>query len=302
MNRRLRGLVLPALVTSLILAAPAASASAVESPHGTGLLVSVFPPATYQLDPTTGQIIRQIAAGQDGVLAQNQKLVAFVRDVDPCIPQPEGGCRSAPDLLTAKLDGTDERIVVHSADDVSRSRPDWSPDGTKIAFFLTGSDGQGLAWVNRDGSQLEVLDASGGPGTFSPDGKSIAYARAGDVYVMDLSSRAVIAVTSEGRASTSPPDWSPDGKQILYAGDTTLFLVDAKGGPSVDIGQWLIPLISLATPVFSPDGRQIAFAALDVSAFPEGEAVARIFRVDSDGSNIAVIVDQGAELTDWVRL
>ena len=302
MNRNQRGLVLPALVTSLLLATPVASASVVESPHGTGLLVSVFPPATYQLDPTTGQIIRQIAAGEDGVLSPNQKLVAFVRDIDPCIPQPEGGCRSAPDLLTAKPDGTDERIVSHSADDVSRTRPDWSPDGNRIAFFLTGSDGHGLAWVNRDGSQMEMLDGSGGPGTFSPDGRSIAYVRAGDVHVMDLSSRAVIAVTSEGRASTSPPDWSPDGKQILYAGDTNLFLVDAKGGPSVDIGQWSIPLISLATPVFSPDGRQIAFAALDVSALPEGEAVARIFRVDSDGSNIAVIVDQGAELTDWIRL
>jgi TolB protein len=302
MNRHLRGLVLTALVTSLLLAAPVASASVAESTRGTGLLVSVFPPSTYLLDPTTGQIIRQIAAGQDGVLSENQKRVAFVRDIDPCIPQPEGGCRIAPDLLTANLDGTDERVLAHSADDVSRSRPDWSPDGTRIAFFLTGSDGQGLAWVNRDGSQMEILDQFGGPGTFSPDGKSIAYVRAGDVYVMDLSSRAVMAVTSEGRATTSPPDWSPDGRQILYAGDTNLFVVDAKGGPSVGLGQWSIPLISLATPVFSPDGRQIAFAALDVSAFPEGEAVARIFRVDSDGSNLAAIVDQGAELTDWVRL
>jgi Tol biopolymer transport system component len=86
------------------------------------------------------------------------------------------------------------------------------------------------------------------------------------------------------------------------AGDTNLFLVDARGGPSVALGQWSVSLICLATPVFSPDGRQIAFAALDVSALPEGEAVARIYRVDSDGNNLAIIVDQSAELTDWVRL
>jgi len=302
MNRSVRRLVLPALVTSLLIATPTAFGSSVEPARGTGLLVSVFPPSTHQLDPTTGQIVRQIAAGQDGVLSPSQKRVAFVRDVDPCIPQPEGGCRSAPDLLTANLDGTDERLVAHSADDVSRSRPDWSPDGTRIAFFLSGSDARGLAWVNRDGSQLETLDELGGPGTFSPDGKRIAYVRAGDVYVMNMSSRTVMAVTSEGQASTSPPDWSPDGRQILYAGDTNLFLVDAKGGPSVGLGQWSIALTSLATPVYSPAGRQIAFAALDISALPQGEAVARIYRVDSDGSNIAVIADQSAELTDWVRL
>jgi hypothetical protein len=60
----------------------------------------------------------------------------------------------------------------------------------------------------------------------------------GNFHVMDLSARAVVAVTSEGQASTSPPNWSPDGQQTLYAGEFDLFLVDATDGPSVGLGQW----------------------------------------------------------------
>jgi hypothetical protein len=40
--------------------------------------------ATYGLDPASGQLVRQIANGADGVVSPNRTRVAYVRDLDPC--------------------------------------------------------------------------------------------------------------------------------------------------------------------------------------------------------------------------
>jgi hypothetical protein len=50
-----------------------------------------------------------------------------------------------------------------------------------------------------------------------------------------------------------------------------------------------------------PDGTQIAFAALDLSAYPEGEAVPRIYTIDVAGGEPHPIANASGYLTDWVR-
>jgi Tol biopolymer transport system component len=52
----------------------------------------------------------------------------------------------------------------------------------------------------------------------------------------------------------------------------------------------------------SPDGTQIAFAASDLSAYPEGEAVPRIYTVDVAGGEPRSIADASGYLTDWMQL
>ena len=65
---------------------------------------------------------------------------------------------------------------------------------------------------------------------------------------------------------------------------------------------WTAPVSRPSTAVFSPDGTQIAFAAADVSAYPEGQAIGRIYTVDVARGEPRPIADGSGDLTDWVQL
>lgn len=295
---------------SLVLAAVWAGAgpAAVAEPRSSVLLLSLNS-FTYELDPATGQLGRQIANGEDGVISPNRMRVAYVRDTNPCAVQVSGFCWLSRDLLTADLTGAGEQAVAESVDDgVDRFSPDWSPDSSRILFSWSGlpGEGRGLAWVRPDGSGFEQLEFGAMAGTFSPDGKKIAFLSpfGSDVYVMNVTTRATTALTTDGSADAgAPPDWSPDGKRITYAGSQGVYVLDAKTGASVNLTQgWAAPVSSFQTPVFSPDGNEIAFAALDDSALPEGEAVPRIYAIGASGGEPRIVADQSGRLTDWLRL
>jgi TolB protein len=274
---------------------------AAADPRGTMLLISSS--ATYGLDPASGQLVRQIANGADGVVSPNRTRVAYVRDLDPCaVPEIEG-CRLSRDLLTADLSGGDERAVAHTADAVDRYSPDWSPDGSRILFSWSWFDEIGLSWVRPDGSGLETLAFGAGRARFSPDGKKIAYVQGGNIYLMNVVTRQTRALTSDGDVDGYAPDWSPDGDRIAYTSWQAVHVVDVKTGASVNLTDgWTAAVDGMHTAVFSPDGNQIAFAAADISAYPDGDAVARIYTVDAAGGQPRAIADTGGDLTDWVRM
>jgi TolB protein len=125
--------------------------------------------------------------------------------------------------------------------------PQWSPDGTRIAFFVTVKSGnQDIFVVNADGSgELNLtnsLEDEEWP-VWSPDGTRIAFQRQYDVVVMkpDGSDQRVLAsdplVPAAARPlgpEGSPPKWAPDGSKILVytsAAADTMEVLDVAGGP-----------------------------------------------------------------------
>jgi Tol biopolymer transport system component len=134
----------------------------------------------------------------------------------------EGG--GIPHLYLMNPDGSGlRRLCPHS--NLWEEYPDWSPDGTKIAFM---SNVGFSAWViyvmNADCSG--VRQVTNGPREdsaprWSPDGKKIAFTsdRTGqaEVYLMNSDgSQQTRLTTSPEDTSFNGPDWSPDDTKLLF--------------------------------------------------------------------------------------
>ncbi len=109
-----------------------------------------------------------------------------------------------------------------------QSGPQFSPDGSKIAFESTRS-GAYEVWVCRsDGSSLMQLThfspSEAGTPRWSPDGQQIVFdsrpAGNVDIYVIDSQGGPPRKLTKEP-SNENVPSWSRDGRWIYFASDRT---------------------------------------------------------------------------------
>ncbi|TMF34439.1 MAG: hypothetical protein E6I26_12060 [Chloroflexi bacterium] len=186
---------------------------------------------------------------------------------------------------------TDDEIYIASADGKERRNltknpandwgPDWSPDGTTIAFnsdrdHETGTRGY---LVNPDGSNLRRIDVDQWleyP-SWSPDGQKLVFMGAAgsnyEISVVDLATNVVTQLTT-APGEDGWPAWSPDGSTIAFSSvrdDCSFAAQDADCwrtgdiGPHIDI--WTLGAdgtnLRRVTPEFgqfvawSPDGRYL---------------------------------------------
>ena len=112
-----------------------------------------------------------------------------------------------------------------------------------------------------EGYDMPVMGAGPSDPAASPDGRSLAFAAHGWLWLLNLESGHARRLTSGARMD-SRPAWSPDGKKLAFvrddSKDTDLFVLDLPTGQESPVVQ--TESIDL-DPAYSPDGKQLYYSS-----------------------------------------
>jgi Tol biopolymer transport system component len=152
-----------------------------------------------------------------------------------------------------------DALVVYTVDGHERMRtragrqPVWSPDGRLIATTATevveDVERPRVLITDAGTGATRVLTSGYGP-TFSPDGKTVAFLRAGQLWRIGLDGKREQLLVETVVPEITEAAWSPDGRSIavVAAGDSRIYEMNADGS-----GERLIAVGSGVQ--VSPDGR-----------------------------------------------
>ena len=199
-------------------------------------------------------------------------------------------------------DGNQHVQLTSAAADTRKPR--WSPDGRYLSFIAkpAGSDNEQIMLLDRRGGEPRQLTSGTADieaYTWSPDGKRLAIAmQQGDeektpkpividawhfkqdedgylsaghgrhLYLLDIESKRIDALTTDPQFNEDLPAWSPDGRQIAFVrthekgldpdGRADIDVIDARPGASArNVGRPYAP--NNQKLAWSPDGKLIAY-------------------------------------------
>lgn len=158
-----------------------------------------------------------------------------------------------------------------------RDAPQWSPDGSTIAFMSGMRGGLDVLGVSPEGGfpRLLVEDLSlvgtGSPGSqkpkWSPDGEWIAYVSsksgAPEIWLWSVSEGRDVRLTDLG-GRVNALQWSPDGEWIVFSNDRygsqDIWKVSVPEGKAYRLTDGDLDEVY---PTFAPDGDHIIYVRMD---------------------------------------
>ena len=193
-------------------------------------------------------------------------------------------------IYVINADGSGQRRILFHGQ--ALAYPEWSPDGSQIAFHKHQSDEiVSINVMDADGNnerrltQTETYDTAP---FWSPDGKQIVFTRDEDIWVMNADGSDQRLLMDDPIASNGA-DWSPDGSQIMFEsgrdGNTEIYVMEPDGSnlrrlTNNETEDWW--------PTWSPDGSQIAFMSI-----LDGDW--EIYVMDADGGNLRQLTENNVD-------
>jgi len=209
----------------------------------------------------------------------------------------EGGDVS--EIYTMDFDGSNPvKMTAYNSFTLS---PQWSPDGTKIAFtsYKDGNPDCYITDVTR-GTTRKISSFRGLnlPASWSLDGKKILMVLSKDgnedIYIKHLDSGRLQRLTHD-RAIDVSPAWSTDGEKIAFvsnrSGSPQIFVMDSEGEK---VRRLTFEGSYNTSPCWSPDGTRIAYEGSASGCF-------QIFSIGEDGDNLMQLTfgAGGGESPSW---
>lgn len=220
---------------------------------------------------------------------------------------PIGQCTEADKIVYVAGPEDEERVFVMATDGSGKTQltstagtrdfhPDWSPDGSRIAYSASGAPGEAHLFImNADGTGTAPVTSGNAfttMPTWSPDGAKIALSRVSGtnfrIHVINADGSDLQLLPGSADENEFSPDWSPDGATIVYR-------LSSQSGDQIMVmntdGSGRTPLTNPAqvrahAPSWSPDGSMIAFQGVGQGAGLDG---AGLFVMDADGTNVEFV-------------
>ena len=210
------------------------------------------------------------------------------------------------DIYLARLGEDARRLEVAGSDAAADACPAWSPDGTRLMFGrVTGSSDTTsgdaelvIVPVSQNGAAgaptvlglggFDVLEGfdSHPCGIWAPDGRWVAFAGTGEVWVVDTQTGAIRRLPD---IRPSDLEWRPGTDELAIAGD----MGPDRGAPtlsttvtvySVSTGELRqLESVEAAHITWSPDGTTLAYTGGETDA-------QELWLVDADGANERLLV------------
>jgi len=213
-----------------------------------------WPPEVKRVTPEGTQFLWPGYAAGDIVATSNQTRV--------------------PNVVRMKRDGSETRMLTNFADDGVK----WlrtSRDGSRAVFeqgmklwqIDLATDSVREIVVEAPSDWIEspripgTIDGKIEEFTLAPDGRRIAFAAAGELYLIPSEKPEKARRLTATDARERFPVFSPDGKQLVYCSDRNgrqnLYTIDTRSG--VETALTAFDDLDVSRPQYAPDGSAIVF-------------------------------------------